>query len=89
MLLFAAVADHTADDIQTGRYGRVGDDAGVPDGVDQLILTDHTLHIADQIVKKVEDLGRNGDDGPAPPQLAAISVERTVFKEITQAGVPT
>ena len=72
-----------------GRYGRVGDDAGVPDAVDQRILTDHTLHSADQIVKKVEDLGRNGDDGPAPPQLAAISVECTVFKEITQAGVPT
>jgi hypothetical protein len=89
MLLLAAVANRAAGHVQARRYRGVGDDAPLPDGRDQVIFADDALSVADQIEEKVENLWRNGYDGSAPPQLAAVSVERTVFEEVAQASVPT
>ena len=38
--------------------------------------------------KEVEDLGLNSYKVSSPPQLAAIRVERTLLKQITQYFVP-
>src|SRR5882724_2792947 len=89
MLLLSAVANRAAGHVQARRYRRVGDDAAVPDGRDQIILADDVLSVTDQIQEKVEDFRRNGDHRSAAPQLAAVGVELIVFKEIAQACVPT
>jgi hypothetical protein len=40
--------------------------------------------VADQVGKKIEDLGLDGHERRTPPQLATIHVERTFLEQVTQ-----
>ena len=47
----------------------------MPDRRQEIVLTDHTITVPDQVNKEVEDLGLNSHKVRFPPQLAAIRVE--------------
>ena len=87
-LFLAGVADRTPGDIQAGRQRRIGDDTPVPNGVDEVVLADDALPVADQVVEQVEYLWRDGDDVRAAMQLAPVGVECVVLEEIAHAVDP-
>jgi hypothetical protein len=60
----------------------------MPDRRQKLILADHSVTAADQVNKKIEDLGLEGHGHCTPPQLAAIHVERIFLKQIAQCFFP-
>jgi hypothetical protein len=60
----------------------------VPDRIQKLILADHTVTVADQVDKKIEDLGLDGHKRRTPPQLAAIHVEGALLEQIAQDFLP-
>jgi hypothetical protein len=81
----ATVADGGSRDVGAGRPCRVGDDAPAPDGVDEIVLTDHALTIADQVVEQVEHLRRDGDGTPLAMQLPLVGIEHAILEKITQS----
>jgi len=85
-LLFAGVAKHITGDIQTCRQGRIGHDAAVPDGVDEVVLTHDSVPVADQIIEQVEYLWRNLDCIRPAIKLAKVGVEFVLLKMVAQAG---
>ena len=87
-LFLAGIADRTPGDIQAGRQRRIGYDTPVPDGVDEVVLADDALPVADQVVEQVEYLWRDGDDVRPAMQLAPVSVECVLLEEIAQAANP-
>src|SRR5258705_13128407 len=87
-LLLARIADRAPGDIQAGRQRRIGDDTPIPNGVDEVVFTDDTLPVADQVVEQVEYLWRDGDDICSAMQLAPVSVECVLLEEIAQAAIP-
>jgi hypothetical protein len=86
-LLLAAVADRASNDV-AGGHRRVGDDAAVPDGGDEVVLADHALAVGDQVSEHIEHLRRNGNRVHPATQLSPVGVEHAILEEITQAAVP-
>ena len=85
-LLLAGISDRAPGDIQTGCQRGIRHAAPVPDGVDQVVLADNPLPVADQVVQKVEHLRRDRDHvGPAP-QFAPVGVECVLLEEVAQAA---
>ena len=84
----AGIADRAPSDIQARRQCSIGYDTPIPDGVDEVILADDALSVADQVIEQVEDLGRDGDDVRPAMQLAPVSVERERLEKIAQAAIP-
>ena len=74
--------------IQAGRQRRIGDDPPVPNGPDEVILADHALPVADQVVEQVEYLWRDGDDVRPAMQLAPVGVQCVLLEEVAQAAIP-
>ena len=70
------VADRAAHRIDAGVKRAVGYGAAVPDGVDQLVLTDHPVPVADQIDQDAEHLWLDRNDDVVPAQFQAFGVER-------------
>jgi hypothetical protein len=60
-LLLAAVADRPARRIDAGSHRRIRHDTPIPDGVDQVVLADDAVPIADQVGEQIEHLRRDGD----------------------------
>src|SRR6266436_7328587 len=87
-LFLAGIADHTPGDIEAGRQRRIGDDTPIPNGVDEVVFTDDTLPVADQVVEQVEYLWRDGDDVRPAMQLAPVGVQCVLLEEIAQAAIP-
>src|SRR5262245_10811654 len=54
----------------------LGNDSPVPDSVEQILLADHPITVADQVDEQIEDLRPDIDQLGAAPQLAAIHVDR-------------
>ena len=86
-LSLAGIADRAPGGIQPGRQRRIGHAAPVPDGVDQVVLADDALPVADQEIEQVEYLWRDGDGVRAAMQLAAVRVECVILEQIAQAAV--
>ena len=76
-------------DIQTRRKRCIGHDAAVPNGVDEVVLADDALPVADQVIEQVEYLWRDGDDVRPAIYFASISVECVLLEEIAQAANPS
>jgi hypothetical protein len=55
---------------------RLGNDSPFPDGVEQIILADYPVTVANQVDEQIEDLRSDIDQLCAAPQLAAIHVDR-------------
>ena len=83
-LLIAAVPNRPTDrvDARGQRY-----DVSLPDGGDDLVLADDPVPVADQLVKKVDHLRRDGDCCPIASQLATVHIKREILEGVTQAGV--
>jgi hypothetical protein len=86
-LLLAGIADRTPDDIQAGRQHCIRNDTSVPNGIDQLILADDALPVADRVIEQIERLRRNRNDLRPTMQLAQISVKGVILEEIAQAAI--
>ena len=56
-LFVPGIADCAARDIQTGRQRPVGDDTAVPNGVDEVVLADDALPVADQVIEQSNTCG--------------------------------
>src|SRR3979409_1074781 len=88
-MLHPGIAGGRPGDIQAGRQRRIGHAAPVPNDVDEVVLADDALPVADQVIEQVEYLWRDGDDVRPAMQLAPVSVECVLFEEIAQAGNPS
>src|SRR5438105_13918575 len=60
-LFLAGIADRVSCHIQAGGQSRIGHDAPIPNGADEVVFTDDALPVADQIIEQVEHLWRDGD----------------------------
>jgi hypothetical protein len=74
-LFLAGIADRASSDIQAGREGRIGDATPIPNGLDEVVLADDVLPVADQIIEQIENLWRNGNSFRPAMQLAPVRVE--------------
>ena len=52
----------------------------MPDRGQQIILTDHTVTVQDQVNKEIEDLRLDRHKGSPSAQLAAIRIECTLLE---------
>ena len=86
-LFFAGVADRAAGRVDPVEQRGFRDDAPMPDRGQQLVLADHAVAVPDQVNKKIEDLGLDGDQGSSPAQFAATCVEYTVLEKIAQGPI--
>jgi hypothetical protein len=75
-LVGTGVADRMPDRIDAAGERRLGHDSPFPDGVEQIILADHSITVVDQIDEQIEDLRPHIDQLGAASQLAAIHVYR-------------
>jgi hypothetical protein len=69
------IADHASSDIQAGCEGRIRHDTPIPNGIDEVVLADDVLPVADQIIEQIENLWRNGNGFRTAVQLAPVSIE--------------
>ena len=53
---------------------------------DQVVLADHALAIADEILQKIENLRLDGDKIGSPPQFLPVKIKRIIFEFIDQAA---
>src|ERR1700681_930969 len=88
-LVIAGIADCASSGIQPRCQRRIGHDMLIPNGIDEVVFTDDTLPVADQVVEQVEYLWRDGDDVRPAMQLAPVSVECVLLEEIVQAANPS
>ena len=88
-LFLAGIADRASGGIQAGRQCRIGHAAPVPDRVDQVVLADDALPVADQIIEQVEYLRRDRDDGRPALQFASVRVECVVLEKKAQSVNPS
>jgi len=82
------IADRIPSDIQAGRQCCIGNDAAVPNGIDEFVFTDDALPVADQVVEQIEYLWRDGDDVRPAVQFAPLGIECIVLEELAQAAIP-
>ena len=74
--------------IQARRKRHIGYDTPLPNYVEQIVFTDDALPVADQVIKQVEYLWRDGYDVRSAMQLAPVSVECVLLEKIEQAANP-
>jgi hypothetical protein len=86
--VLAGIADRVPRGIEASCQRFVGHAAPVPDGIDEVVLADDPLPVADQIIEQVEYLWRDGDGFRVAMQLAAVRVEYAILEQIAQAAVP-
>ena len=71
LLVAAVVVDRLAHGIDPAGQGRFGDDAAVPDVVEQLVLADHAIAVLDEIEQNVEHLRLERDAFAAAAEALA------------------
>ena len=79
-LILAAVANRSARGVDAARQGRFGDDAAVPDSLDEIVLADDAVAIFDQVDQQVEHLRLDADILAGPGQLAQPRIQHMVGK---------
>jgi hypothetical protein len=77
-LFLTGIADRAPGNIQAGCQRRIGHAATIPDGVDEVVLADDALPVADQVIEQVEHLWRDGDHVRPAMQFAPVGVERVL-----------
>jgi hypothetical protein len=77
------VADGYARSVDAVGQCRVGNDPSVPDGLQQLVLTNHAGTIADEVNEQVEDLGLDRHERVVSAQFTRLGVQRTALKKPT------
>ena len=82
------IADCSPDDVQARRQRCIRHAPPLPDRVDQVVLADDALPVADQVIEEVEDLWRNGDHLHPATQFAPVGVEYIVLEVIAQDANP-
>jgi hypothetical protein len=60
----------------------------VPDRSQQLILADHTITVAKQVNKEIEDLRLDGHRRGSPAELPMAGVEHAIIKQVAQVLGP-
>jgi hypothetical protein len=81
-LLPTAVADRPAGGLQPARQRRLGHEPAAPDLVEQLVLGDHPVPVADEVAQHLEDLRLQVAGPAAPAQLVAEEIELAVSKPV-------
>src|SRR5690606_10327718 len=82
------IAHRPAHGIDVTGDGRLGNDAAAPHRLEQVVLADDTVAMAEQMQQKVEDLRPDIDHVAANAQFPALLVEHVVFKHEQQGEVP-
>jgi hypothetical protein len=68
-----------------GRHGRVGDDASIPDGGNQVVPANHALTVSYQVLEEIEGLRFEPNNIVSPAQFAPIRVKNIIFEPIAHA----
>jgi hypothetical protein len=76
----AAVANRLACRVEAGGHGGFGDGPATPDAHDQIVLTDDTVAVVDEVNEEVEDLRFERDWLAVPAQLAALDIQHAIGK---------
>ncbi|MCY1431388.1 hypothetical protein D9M71_473550 [compost metagenome] len=87
-LLLAGIADGLAHRIDVAGDCRLRDDPATPHRLEQVVLADHVIAVADQLQQQVEDLRPDGHDLPAQGQFPALLIEHVVAKHQLQCQFP-
>ena len=87
-LILAAVADRLARGIDPARQGGLGDDAAVPDRLDQIVLADDVVAIFDQVNQQIEHLRLDRHALAAAGQFAKVDIKHMVGKEKLHGFIP-
>jgi hypothetical protein len=82
-LLRAIVADRAPRGLDAAGQRRVGHDAAVPDGLDQLVLGDQASGMARQIRQQFEHLRFDRQQGSAAPQFEGGEIQLHIPKAQT------
>ena len=87
-LILAAVADRLARGVDPAGQGGFGDDAAVPDRLDQIVLGDDVVAVFDQMNQEIEHLRLDRDALAAAGQLAEVDIEHMVGKVKLHGFIP-
>ena len=79
-LILAAVADRLAGGVDSAGQRGFGDDAAIPDSLDQVVLADDPLAVLDQKDQEVEHLGLDGYSFAGAGQFAEVDIKHMVGK---------
>ncbi len=74
-LVVAIVAEHALGAVDTAGEGGLGDDAAVPDRIDQLILADDPVVVFHQVNDEIENLGFDMNERALPAKLLLAEVD--------------
>ena len=81
-LIGAVVAKHAPGAIDAAGERGFGDGPAIPDGVDQFILADNPIMVADQMNDEIEDLRLDMDGHALAAQLVLAEVELEIGKTV-------
>src|SRR5262245_50978784 len=85
-LVAAAVAERAPCRADAGAQRRLRDDAALPNHVDQLVLADDPIAVANQVNEQIEHLRLEVNDGAGAPQLVARDVDLEIGEAEIQGG---
>jgi hypothetical protein len=85
VLIVAAVAECAPCRADAGVERRLRDDAAVPDGVEQLVLTDDSVTISNEVNEQIEHLRLGVNDRAGASQLPPRDVDLELGKTVVQA----
>ena len=88
-LRLAAVVDGAPCRIDPAGQRRFGDDAAVPDRIEQVVAGHHAVAVRDQIEQQVEHLRFDGDKRIRPAQFATGGIEHEILKLECHASAPS
>ena len=87
-LILAAVADRPARRVDPARQRGFGDDAAIPDRLDQIVLGDDVVAVFDQVNQQVEDFRPNRNNLRPPGELPPVRVKHAVSEHKMHFGAP-
>ena len=85
-LVVAAVAERAPCRADAGAQRRLRDDAALPNRVEQLVLADGSMTVANEINKQVEHLRLDVNDRAGAPQLLSRHIDLEFGKAKIQGG---
>src|SRR5215207_6600325 len=85
-LIVSVVAERLARSVDPTRERRHRDDPSIPNGVEDLVLADDPLSVAEQEDEEVEDLRLDMHGRSRPTQLLARDVQLAIFEKIQHQG---
>ena len=89
VLAFTAVANGAPRRADAGAERRLRDDAALPDRLDQLVLADDSVAVADQIEQQIEHLRLDADGLPASAQFVLAKVDLKLAESDSPKVLPS